>query len=230
MKIFISKSFFFKDKNGTAKSHHSRPKYFGSSKPENDSTTTTTTTPLSPSSSRNSGEKAFKKIISGKKKLPGKFTFKEKKSSPNGPSSSSSSSLTITNDPPPNNKLTISSSLMDTSFGSQSDLLTASVSSSLRQVDDHCYVNTQSNAPTTTTTSNQETSNNSINNKGGGVMLGQAQRREVTLYRDDNLGFGFIAGSEKPLKIRFVTPGSCVCVCVFGIKFFVENYYLKLTI
>lgn len=34
-----------------------------------------------------------------------------------------------------------------------------------------------------------------------------AQRREIVLYKDDNLGFGFIAGSEKPLKIRFVTPG-----------------------
>lgn len=33
------------------------------------------------------------------------------------------------------------------------------------------------------------------------------QKREVTLYKDENLGFGFIAGSEKPLVIRFVTPG-----------------------
>lgn len=35
-----------------------------------------------------------------------------------------------------------------------------------------------------------------------------SQKREVILYRDENLGFGFIAGSEKPLKIRFVTPGT----------------------
>lgn len=34
-----------------------------------------------------------------------------------------------------------------------------------------------------------------------------SQRREVILYKDENLGFGFIAGSEKPLKVRFVTPG-----------------------
>ena len=32
------------------------------------------------------------------------------------------------------------------------------------------------------------------------------QRREVMLYKDEKLGFGFIAGSEKPLVIRFVTP------------------------
>jgi hypothetical protein len=33
------------------------------------------------------------------------------------------------------------------------------------------------------------------------------QKREVTLHKDPKLGFGFIAGSEKPLVIRFVTPG-----------------------
>ena len=36
------------------------------------------------------------------------------------------------------------------------------------------------------------------------------QKRHVTLYRDENLGFGFIAGSEKPLVIRFVTPGKII--------------------
>ena len=30
--------------------------------------------------------------------------------------------------------------------------------------------------------------------------------RDITLERDDKLGFGFIAGSEKPLVIRFVSP------------------------
>ena len=34
-----------------------------------------------------------------------------------------------------------------------------------------------------------------------------SQKREIVLVKDENLGFGFIAGSEKPLVIRFVTPG-----------------------
>ena len=32
------------------------------------------------------------------------------------------------------------------------------------------------------------------------------QKLDITLERDDKLGFGFIAGSEKPLVIRFVSP------------------------
>ena len=34
-----------------------------------------------------------------------------------------------------------------------------------------------------------------------------SQKREIVLHKDQNLGFGFIAGSEKPIVIRFVTPG-----------------------
>jgi hypothetical protein len=34
------------------------------------------------------------------------------------------------------------------------------------------------------------------------------QKRKITLHKDEKLGFGFIAGSEKPLVIRFVTPGN----------------------
>lgn len=36
----------------------------------------------------------------------------------------------------------------------------------------------------------------------------QSQKREIVLVKDENLGFGFIAGSEKPLVIRFVSPGN----------------------
>jgi hypothetical protein len=35
----------------------------------------------------------------------------------------------------------------------------------------------------------------------------QPIKRQVVLEKDENYGFGFIAGSEKPLVIRFVTPG-----------------------
>jgi len=48
------------------------------------------------------------------------------------------------------------------------------------------------------------------NNKSEKTVLNQlctSQKREIVLYKDDNLGFGFIAGSEKPLVVRFVTPG-----------------------
>ena len=31
--------------------------------------------------------------------------------------------------------------------------------------------------------------------------------RRYTIKRDENLGFGFIAGSEKPVVVRSVTPG-----------------------
>lgn len=33
------------------------------------------------------------------------------------------------------------------------------------------------------------------------------QPREVVIYRDPQLGYGFVAGSEKPVIIRFVTEG-----------------------
>lgn len=97
--------------------------------------------------SDNASEKSFKRIISNKK-LPARFSLKEKK---HETSSNSSSSHNTTKE----------------SY----------------KFDDYVNVNYQP----------ERTS--------------QSQKREVTLYRDDNLGFGFIAGSEKPLKIRFVTPG-----------------------
>lgn len=34
--------------------------------------------------------------------------------------------------------------------------------------------------------------------------------REVELIRDPNKGFGFVAGSEKPVIVRFVTEGELV--------------------
>ena len=43
--------------------------------------------------------------------------------------------------------------------------------------------------------------------KPGPTQPNTSQKREIVLYKDDNLGFGFIAGSEKPLVVRFVTPG-----------------------
>ena len=35
---------------------------------------------------------------------------------------------------------------------------------------------------------------------------GETKKREVTLFKHEQLGFGFIAGSEKPLIVRFVSP------------------------
>lgn len=32
--------------------------------------------------------------------------------------------------------------------------------------------------------------------------------REVTLHRDQTIGFGFVAGSEKPVIVRFVNEGT----------------------
>jgi hypothetical protein len=34
------------------------------------------------------------------------------------------------------------------------------------------------------------------------------RQRDVVLERDNDLGFGFIAGSEKPLVIRFISPSN----------------------
>lgn len=42
--------------------------------------------------------------------------------------------------------------------------------------------------------------------------------RLVEMRRDPVLGFGFVAGSEKPVVVRSVTPGGClsaVCKCIF---------------
>lgn len=67
------------------------------------------------------------------------------------------------------------------------------------------------------TTENVQTNNGTPNTKNiineeknQTNKIESPQKRQVTLYRDDNLGFGFIAGSEKPLVIRFVTPGSVI--------------------
>ncbi len=35
----------------------------------------------------------------------------------------------------------------------------------------------------------------------------QPKPRNLELTRDDQLGFGFVAGSEKPVIVRFVTEG-----------------------
>lgn len=39
-------------------------------------------------------------------------------------------------------------------------------------------------------------------------LLLKAKSRNITLERDNELGFGFIAGSEKPMVIRFVSPSN----------------------
>ena len=41
--------------------------------------------------------------------------------------------------------------------------------------------------------------------------------RDVELTRDEDIGFGFVAGSEKPVIVRFVTEGwfSCDFFIVF---------------
>ena len=37
--------------------------------------------------------------------------------------------------------------------------------------------------------------------------IAESPKREIVLIKDENYGFGFIAGSEKPLVIRFVSQG-----------------------
>lgn len=57
---------------------------------------------------------------------------------------------------------------------------------------------------------NEKQAVDDLNNKldkPGPTQPNTSQKREIVLYKDDNLGFGFIAGSEKPLVVRFVTPG-----------------------
>jgi hypothetical protein len=76
--------------------------------------------------------------------------------------------------------------------------------------------NKQSSEKTTTSKTeitlgiNKKQTDVDANNKSEKKALNQlctSQKREIVLYKDDNLGFGFIAGSEKPLVVRFVTPG-----------------------
>ena len=50
--------------------------------------------------------------------------------------------------------------------------------------------------------------------------------REVELVRDPQLGFGFVAGSEKPVIVRFVTEGKHF-VFIYGI---LKNTALSLSI
>jgi hypothetical protein len=40
--------------------------------------------------------------------------------------------------------------------------------------------------------------------------LSKTKTRNVILERDKDLGFGFIAGSEKPMVIRFVSPSNFI--------------------
>lgn len=46
--------------------------------------------------------------------------------------------------------------------------------------------------------------------------------RKVEMRRDPVLGFGFVAGSEKPVVVRSVTPGM-VPPPMFKLKFFVSD-------
>lgn len=58
-----------------------------------------------------------------------------------------------------------------------------------------------------TTIKQTETDTDSKLDNAGVTQSNKSQKREIVLYKDENLGFGFIAGSEKPLVVRFVTPG-----------------------
>ena len=40
--------------------------------------------------------------------------------------------------------------------------------------------------------------------------------REVELFRDTEMGFGFVAGSEKPVIVRFVTEGKYLSEDLLG--------------
>lgn len=177
---------YIKDGSSSVK-HQKSSKYFGSIK--------------SSSSTENGGEKAFKRIMSGGKKLPTKFTLKEKKSSSQISEKLTSSSSAIDSQ---------SATLMDTSFGSQHEMMAMMTGTS--STPGTASIKPDSIPIRRGTTDRSESNSSSIvkqqtTDRVVGITAGQGQRREVTLYRDENLGFGFIAGSEKPLKIRFVTPG-----------------------
>lgn len=45
-------------------------------------------------------------------------------------------------------------------------------------------------------------------------------KREVVLIKDENYGFGFIAGSEKPLVIRFVSQGNKPSYLILNLYFY----------
>lgn len=50
--------------------------------------------------------------------------------------------------------------------------------------------------------------------------------RTVTLERSSALGFGFVAGSEKPVIVRFVTEGGPSVEKVNNDHFYSFNYYI----
>lgn len=136
--------------------------------------------------------------MSGGKKLPTKFTLKEKKTSSHLSEKLTSSSSAIDSQS--------AATLMDTSFGSQHEMMAMMSAGATATGTSSTPVSRPDSIPIRRGTDRSESTSSSVKQHSG-ITAGQGQRREVTLYRDENLGFGFIAGSEKPLKIRFVTPG-----------------------
>ncbi len=58
----------------------------------------------------------------------------------------------------------------------------------------------------------------------------ECPKREVILIKDENYGFGFIAGSEKPLVIRFVSQGNFNFLLILNLLYiFIYIYHLRIT-
>lgn len=55
--------------------------------------------------------------------------------------------------------------------------------------------------------------------------------RDVELVRDTHMGFGFVAGSEKPVVVRYVTEGNnysyIIYKCIFCLKICYITGFLK---
>lgn len=160
------------------------------------------------------------------KKLPVKFTLKEKKPASNEHQTAATVAVTKSTAAVAAAAAATATAAVDLNSSFGSDSQQQNDSSSMRQASSSdYYVNVSfhsgssggrpnadagaaletNRAASTTTKASEKAIAEKIMQTNG--LCAQAQRREVTLYRDENLGFGFIAGSEKPLKIRFVTPG-----------------------
>lgn len=65
--------------------------------------------------------------------------------------------------------------------------------------------------------------NKGMNHNHKECSLFDSPKREVLLIKDENYGFGFIAGSEKPLVIRFVSQGKLQCRILRSVPLFDRN-------
>lgn len=158
--------------------------------------------------------------MSSNKKLATKFIHKEKR---NSKSSTANWDNTKSNNSGGTDSVPMS---MNTSFSSQ----TESISKEKQNSNNDYYVNVNYTALSHCDGGEKITNEKLISEKINGVngSGSTSQKREVTLYRDENLGFGFIAGSEKPLKIRFVTPGLSICfISLLDYVYFYKLYKIK---